>query len=248
VARKQLTDEQRKQRAQARIRKSAAEAEERAARRAERDAKWAADGMMLTWEEYSSGVLCRGCGQSWERRDGWRDVGSRDRTEEELAVIAAEEARYKEQHGDCHEVRYGVHGSPVLHCGWCCPPTPLGPIARAKLRAILDNRRPNPNLVGWLLTLSCHHAIEAIADEHHEYRPASGSWSEVRVCTTCAETRAVIAVERLGPLQPPTSPTGQPGRGASITMLTKRINQKRAELAELERQLALTRATPDPAD
>jgi hypothetical protein len=139
--------------------------------------------------------LCRGCGQSWEPWDGWRDVGSRDRTEEDLAVIAAEEARYNEQHGDCHEVRYGVPGSPVLHCGWCCPPTPLGPIARAKLRAILDNRLPNPNLVRWSLTLSCDHAIEAIADEHHQYKPASGSSSEVRVCTTCGETRAVIAVE-----------------------------------------------------
>jgi len=49
VAGNQLTDEQRKQREQARIRKNAAEAEERAARRLERDAPTSPEHCASAW-------------------------------------------------------------------------------------------------------------------------------------------------------------------------------------------------------
>jgi hypothetical protein len=61
----------------------------------------------------------------------------RDRTPEEQAAIAAEEAAFRALHPDCSPPtwRYGSHG--LTHCCICCPPPPFGPEQGKQIARIL---------------------------------------------------------------------------------------------------------------
>jgi hypothetical protein len=43
-------------------------------------------------------------------------------TDDERVHYKAEEAVFKQCHGECHAVRHSVSVSLITHCGECCPP------------------------------------------------------------------------------------------------------------------------------
>ncbi len=83
------------------------------------------DDQRLTWEEFTSGEPCRGCGR------GFVDARERkpilQRTPEEAAAIELEEADFRARHPDCATMRWAYGSTGVTHCSECCPMPPLSP-------------------------------------------------------------------------------------------------------------------------
>ena len=75
----------------------------------------------LPWEAYLAGAPCPGCGLPYCDDERWEFKGTMHFTDEERARYDAEEARFKEVHGDCHASRHSVSGSLTMHCSRCCP-------------------------------------------------------------------------------------------------------------------------------
>jgi hypothetical protein len=86
--------------------------------------KWK-DQQRLTWEEFTHGEKCRGCGQGFVGAPEWKPV--LQRTPEDAELIEREETAFRALHPDCASMtwRYGSNG--VTHCCECCPPPPLSP-------------------------------------------------------------------------------------------------------------------------
>jgi hypothetical protein len=81
------------------------------------------DDQRLTWQEFTSGEPCRGCGRGF--------VGGRERkpilqrTPDEAAAAALEEADFRARHPDCATMTWAYGATGVTHCSECCPPPPL---------------------------------------------------------------------------------------------------------------------------
>ena len=112
------------------------------------DRHWT-DEQRLTWEEFTSGAVCRGCGRGFVGAPEWKPILKR--TPEEAAALDREEAAYKALHPTCATMtwRYGSTG--VTHCSECCPPPPLSPeqekgIARILADVILRTHREKAEL------------------------------------------------------------------------------------------------------
>jgi hypothetical protein len=201
-----MTAEEKQKRQQRRVEHVALAAEERSRQREERIAQWRDSDTYMSYEELRAGEPCRGCGQPILGDGTWEDLPRQRENPERREVRLAEDARFETQHADCATggLNWSMQGSPVRHCGACCPPPPLSPGQLATIANIFTNaqRSPNPNLVRWALTLRCGHLVERTADQHHTYHPATGDYSSVFRCDVCSEERGVIAVERLGPVAP----------------------------------------------
>jgi hypothetical protein len=83
------------------------------------------DDQRLTWEEFTSGEPCRGCGRGFVGTHEWKPI--LHRTPEEAEAIEREEADFRALHPNCATMtwRYGSTG--VTHCSECCPMPPLSP-------------------------------------------------------------------------------------------------------------------------
>lgn len=224
------------ERRQRRIAGAARKAEEREQRRRERQALWAETGAYLTWEELCAGEPCRGCGRPIIGDGTWESVPLNAETPEQRRVRLDEDRRYRKLHGDCRGYRTSMQGSPVQHCGECCPPFPMSPATIEEVRKIFANAGHNPNLMKWTLTLSCGHANSREADQHHTYLPASGDWSPVYACSTCGEHRAIILAEKIGPVSRP-APSDAIKAGPSQASLKRKIRAAEKQLAALRAQL-----------
>jgi hypothetical protein len=86
-------------------------------------------------------------------------------SDEERARYEAEEARFKEAHGECHGSRHSVSGSLTMHCSRCCPMPPLSPTQLEEITRILSRHRPMPphELMRWRLRLYCGHVVEKLS-------------------------------------------------------------------------------------
>lgn len=193
-----LTEEQRQERAAARARRTALEAEERARRDRDRREQWKREGSYLSWQEYLDGMPCRGCGLPVsDNRGAWRTKGTMHLTAEERVAYDDEEARYRELHADCHSHRWGVHGSATMHCGYCCPPPPMSPGKLEELaRLFASFGKPDPReLDEWELTLTCNHITRKT--QHR----SNGPWNNHGTvdCVECQDIRGIIASRLLGP-------------------------------------------------
>jgi hypothetical protein len=114
----------------------------------------------LTWAAYVAGEPCPGCGLPYRDDERWEFKGTIHFTDEERAGYDAEEARFKEAHGDCHASRHSASGSLTMHCSRCCPMPPLSPSKLEEIARILGAPKPPHELMRWRLRLYCGHVVE----------------------------------------------------------------------------------------
>ncbi|MFF3566897.1 hypothetical protein ACFYXQ_03850 [Nocardia jiangxiensis] len=185
-----LTEGQRAERAAKRRFREALEAEDRAIRERERDARWEREDTRLTWEEVQQGISCRGCGKTI--MDGLGEFPPRmHETPEQTAAREADEAAYRERHSGCKAHRWSVQGSRTIHCGWCCPPPPFNPAKAAELAQLIRNLSRHPALeheyVTWRLSLTCGHVADKRARQsNHTYS------SSTLDCAECGAVRGIV--------------------------------------------------------
>lgn len=211
-----LTEEQRQQRAQAKIRAAAQDAESRAGRRAARDRLWEKAGTRLSRAEFEEGVPCRGCGEPL--------LGSG-----EEPAVADDEQRdaFLERHGECGEGHWSVEGSKILHCSWCCPPPPMSLGQRTTITRLLYGNKTSEQsrqYDEWELVLTCGHAVRRRWNQDKE-------WSEkVQPCPICRVPRGVISSRKVG-LASAWCSTGPkiPGAARSATKALKEFNDSRQQ-------------------
>ena len=191
-----LTEEQRQQRALARARKKALEAEEKDRLDRKRREMWRREGMYLSWEEYKAGEPCRGCGEPMmDGRGYW--PGTMYLSEQERREYDAEEERFRERHPDCKSGRWGISGSRTRHCMRCCPPPPWGPAQIEKIARLVaswpsaEERKKDQD--AWELTLTCDHTVRHTQHRDHSYVSAA-----VVACSECGERRGVVQSVRMG--------------------------------------------------
>ncbi|MBF6277325.1 MULTISPECIES: hypothetical protein [Nocardia] len=206
-----LTEEQRHQRAQAKIRAEAQDAEGRAGRRAARERLWEKARTRLSRAEFEAGVPCRGCGEPL--------LGSGDEP-----AVADDEQReaFLERHRECGEGHWSVEESKFLHCSWCCPPPPMSLEQRTTITRLLYGNKTSERLRQydeWKLVLTCGHAVRRRWYQDKE-------WSEkAQTCSTCRVPRGVLSSRKIGPATAWCS-TGPkiPGTARSATKALKEFN------------------------
>lgn len=148
------------------------------------------DTPSLTWEAYMAGEPCPGCGRPYRDEERWEFRGTMHMTNAERARYDAEEARYTEDHGDCHAVRHSVSGSLTMHCGKCCPPPPLSPAQIEHLRRILGRPKQPHELMRWRLRLYCGHVVERQA--HYTHKTLHAAFTGSLACPECGLYPATI--------------------------------------------------------
>lgn len=121
---------------------------EQATRDAERDAKRAAQPPRLTREQFDAGEPCPGCGMSLLGVEGdiREFVGTIYETPEQRNRRLEEDAAFIERHPGCHDGRWSMSGSWVLHCASCCPPHPLSREQIETLSRILSSAASRPTV------------------------------------------------------------------------------------------------------
>lgn len=187
-----LTDEQKAERAAARRRKAALEAEADHERNEAKRREWRANGTYLTYEELLDGVPCRGCGLPVDDRLGsW--FPTTQLTADERAEYDAADEDHRVRHAGCRAARWTLSGSRTQHCCHCCPPPPMSPGRIEDLQRLLRGILSAPrDLSTWRLTLTCGHTVEAT--QHRSYTTVQ---SRVTECQQCGCSRGVIEGEFL---------------------------------------------------
>jgi hypothetical protein len=93
------------------------------------------DDQRLTWEQMTSGEVCRGCGRGFWGAPEWKPI--LQRSPEEEVAFAIEEAAFKALHPDCPTMRWSFAGGGLTHCSMCCPPPPFGPDQGKRIAKLL---------------------------------------------------------------------------------------------------------------
>jgi hypothetical protein len=228
-----LTDEQRQQRARARARSEALQAEEDDRRREERREQWEREGTYLSREEFEAGHPCRSCGEPI--LDGLGDRPPLLRmTPEERAEHDAAEARYKERHGECRAMRWTVSGSRTQHCANCCPSPPMGEEqARAIVRILFSHKTDKRDLDDWDLTLTCDHTVR-----HTQHRDHQRYSIAVVECPTCGTRRGVVEAVHIGPSGDPEGEVQRERLSAELRVAEAKLERQRKATAKTEQQVA----------
>ncbi|MGJ5754347.1 hypothetical protein FB563_2514 [Streptomyces puniciscabiei] len=228
-----LTEEQRQQRARAGARRKALQAEEDDRRQEEKREQWQREGMYLSREELIAGHPCRGCGEPI--LDGLGDRPPLLRmTSEERAEYDAEEARYKERHGECRAHRWTVSGSRTQHCGHCCPPPPMGEEqARAIAKILFGHKTDKRDLNDWDLTLTCDHTVRRTQHRDHQHYSTS-----VVQCPTCGERRGVIEAALVGPTEDSDGKVQQERLATELRAAKAKLERQRKAAIKTEQRIA----------
>jgi hypothetical protein len=123
------------------------------------DVVWTDDDR-LSWEEFSGGVPCQGCGRSFlgdetSQRNGepWQAYRERMKPIEE---------EFRSRHPD-HGTSWTIGGGPS-HCRRCCAPHPLSPEQIASINQIMN--RPTSALAKEVLVRRCKTCSKPIAGDH----------------------------------------------------------------------------------
>lgn len=232
-----LTEEQRRQRAAKRALRAALDAESEDRRRREQHDLWKREGMRLTWTEYVAGEACRGCGQPM--RDGlgsWPPLMRMSESEKQEHEEA--DRSFRERHADCRGGRWTISGSRATHCGFCCPPPPVGPKQMERLAELVASRpsaeERKKDLDTWNLTLRCDHVVQHIQHREHTYVSA-----RVVDCPDCGERRGVVSSERVGPAYRDDG-TVRERTEADRARLAQELSSAKARLARQQKNAAAT--------
>ncbi|QNA72010.1 hypothetical protein C8250_008940 [Streptomyces sp. So13.3] len=228
-----LTEEQRQPRARARARSEALQAEEDDRRREEKRAQWVREGMYLSRQELKAGQPCRGCGEPILDGLGERPPLLR-LTPEERAEHDAAEARYKERHGDCRAMRWTMSGSRTQHCGYCCPPPPLGEEqAKAIAEILFSHKTDRRDLDDWDLTLTCDHTVC-----HTQHRDHQRYSTAVVNCPTCQTRRGVVEAVHIGPTEDLLGEVQRERLAAELRAAEAKGERQRKAAAKTEQRIA----------
>lgn len=228
-----LTEEQRQKRARARARREALQAEEDDRRRQEKREEWEREGTYLSRDEFEAGHPCRGCSEPILDRRGDNPPLLR-MTPEEKAEHDAEDARYKERHGECRAVRWTVHGSRTQHCGHCCPSPPLSERQRKAIVGILlSHKTDKRELDDWDLTLTCEHTVRET--QHRDNQRYSAS---VVQCPACGQRRGVVEAVHVGPTEDPEGEIQRERFTAELQETQAKLERQRKAMAKTERHVA----------
>jgi hypothetical protein len=228
-----LSEEARQRRAAARVLKEALARGEEHLRVERKYEEWRRNGTALTWEKYQAGVRCRGCGMPIKGKGGYTArKGLMHLAPEEKTQHDAEDERYRQQHADCRGHRWSVDGSPINHCGFCCPPPPMSPEQVERLASMLKTfaalPTPDRDLDEWEVTLTCDHVMRR---RQHRSSPYFSNL-QIIPCDICGVGRA-IKFERIGPAV-----------SAEQVAAVER-DRLLAELRQAEEKLARCRAAAD---
>lgn len=191
----------------------------------------------LTREAFVAGEPCPGCGMPYRDEEPWEFRGTMYMSEEERARYDAEEARFKEMHGECHAMRHSVSGSLTTHCGKCCPPPPPSPGQIDQLRRLLFSNPTQPHeLMRWRLRLYCGHIVEKTA--HYTHKTVHAAFTGSTSCAECGLAPATIVdAEPIGLAgDPPATPRNAPSppvRKPTRAQLEARVRDLEAEIEEL---------------
>lgn len=231
-----LTEEQKAERAAARQRRAALDAEAEHDRREAKRQEWETTNACLTREEMEAGEPCRSCGLPLV--DG---LGSwpfeRDRTPEQQAEYEAAGTAYRERHADCRSHRWSMSGSRAMHCGYCCPPHPLSQRQLDEFGRIFSGFKPRPaELDAWRLTLTCGHTVERT--EHRSSDRWSGS---LAACPDCGRQRGIVTAMLLGPAASE-SPSGlrrtlEDNRAKELTAAKRELTLLQREAEKLQKRV-----------
>jgi len=188
-----LTEKQKAERAQKSRMTNALKEEARAHRDDARRQEWREKGMYLTHEQAATGEACRGCRMPViDNLGNW--PGTMYLTDEQRVIYDADQERYREMHPDCDAHRWSMAGSRAMHCGYCCPPTPMSREQAESIQRILAtvSERREEDLDIWARTLTCGHRGEQSV--HHTNREPSVS---TQWCPECEVTRGVVSSENV---------------------------------------------------
>jgi hypothetical protein len=95
------------------------------------------DDQRLTWEEFTGGQPCRGCGRGFVGAPEWKPILRR--TPEEAGAIEREQAEFRALHPSCARMTWSYGSTGVTHCSECCPAPPLSPQqAKQIARIVVD--------------------------------------------------------------------------------------------------------------
>jgi hypothetical protein len=222
------------ERGRRRVLREAEAAEGRDRRSREHMERWRRDGMSISWEEYAAdpGIVCRGCGLTLDDRSGgWPLPVHMDA--DHRAAFEAAEAAWRERHATCREGRWSISGSRTYHCSGCCPPPPMSPEQRERIRAIFAGARDVSSLDVWRLTLSCGHTIEWTAHRDHDQLSRS-----VHDCSECGQRRANVSAERLGPADVPPEDRVDARQARALESAQTELRRAEARLAKAQERLA----------
>ncbi|MCP9207183.1 hypothetical protein [Streptomyces cucumeris] len=226
-----MTEEQRQQRARARARSAALEAEEDDRRREEKNEEWKREGTYLSREEFEAGHPCRGCGEPILDGRGNQPPLLR-MTPEEQAEHDAEEARYKERHGECRAVRWTMSGSRTQHCGHCCPPPPISEKQREVIAELLSHKTDKRELDDWDLILTCDHTVRRTQHRDHQHYSIP-----VARCPACGQRRGVVEAVHIGPTEDPKGEVRRERLDAELRKAKAKLERQRKAAAKTEQQV-----------
>jgi hypothetical protein len=155
-------------------------------------------------------------------------------TPDERAEHDAEEARYKERHGECRAIRWTVSGSRTQHCGHCCPSPPMGEEEAKAIAKILFGHKANKlDLDDWDLTLTCDHTLRRT--QHRDHQRYSTS---VVQCPTCGKRRGVVDAVHVGPTEDPDDEVQQERLAAELRAAEAKLERQRKAAVKTEQQIA----------
>lgn len=193
----------------------------------------------LTWEAYSAGEPCPGCGLPYRDEERWQFQGTMHLTPDDRARYEAEEARFEEGHGDCHAMRHGVSGSLTMHCSKCCPSPPLSPGQVEEIERILGRPQQPHELMRWRLRLYCGDVVERRA--HYTHKTLHAAFTGSVDCPECGlDPATIIDGEAIGLEGEP------PGAGNAAVAPAPRKPTKadlEVKIRQLEAELQRLRAT-----
>lgn len=192
----------------------------------------------LTWESYVAGEPCPGCGLPYKDDEPWEFRGTMYMSSEERARYNAEEARYKEAHGECHAMQHSVAGSLTMHCGKCCPAPPLSPDQIESIGRILGRPKQPHELMRWRLRLYCGHVVEKKA--HYTHKTLHAAFTGAVRCPECGlDPATIVDSEAIGlageSSAPRRSPPASPPRKPTKADLEARVRELEAEVERLLR-------------
>ncbi|WP_207568358.1 hypothetical protein, partial [Mycobacteroides abscessus] len=165
----------------------------------------------LSFEEYSAGQPCPGCGRPYIDAEPFENKGTMYFTDEERARYEAEETQFKAIHGACGSIQHGVSGSLTTHCGKCCPMPPWSPERQERIATLMMGMTPNPptEMMNWRLRLYCGHTVEC--SRHYSHKTVHSAFTGSVKCTECGRDPATIIDARaVGLVAQPPEPLALP--------------------------------------
>jgi hypothetical protein len=191
------------------------------------------DVASLTFEQYSSGVPCLGCGRPYVDAEPFDFEGTLNLSDVDRLRYDTEESHFKAAHTPCQSHRHSISGSLTMHCGKCCPPPPMSPAQRERIASLISTPTAAHELAIWRLRLYCGHTAERTA--HRSRRTVHSAFGGAVRCVECGcDPATVVDARAIGLAAQPPHPESAPvRRKPTRAALERRIDELEAEVSRL---------------